>query len=100
MQKKPDNKKSKAAFYYGSKQDISDKTRKLRRESTATESLLWKVIRNGKVDGFKFRRQHPISGFIVDFYCHEAKLLIEIDGDIHEVEEVRMHDKIREQVLI
>ncbi|HTA27029.1 MAG TPA: diphthine--ammonia ligase [Bacteroidia bacterium] len=100
MQKKTDDKKSKAAFYYGSKQDIFNKTRKLRRESTYTESLFWEVIRNGKVDGFKFRRQHPISSFIADFYCHEAKLIIELDGDVHEVEEVKKRDKIRERVLI
>jgi len=55
---------------------------KLRNESTLSEVLLWKRIK-GKVLGYEFHRQVPISSFIVDFYCHELMLAIEIDGDSH-----------------
>src|SRR3972149_2877282 len=57
--------------------------RKLRREQTPAEKLLWSELRNRKPGGFKFRRQHQINRYIVDFYCAEAKLAVEIDGGIH-----------------
>jgi very-short-patch-repair endonuclease len=50
---------------------------------TPTEKLLWSHLRNRQLSGFRFRRQHPISAFIVDFYCHEAFLAIEADGSVH-----------------
>ena len=49
--------------------------------------------------GFKFRRQHPFSVYILDFYCHSLKLAIEVDGSIHNVEEVKENDLIRQQQL-
>lgn len=48
------------------------------------------------MNGLKFRRQHPLSCFIVDFYCHELKLVVEVDGNIHEEESVKKRDKLRE----
>jgi very-short-patch-repair endonuclease len=57
--------------------------RKLRREQTPAEELLWSELRGRKLGGFKFRRQHQIGRFIADFYCAEAKLIVEIDGGIH-----------------
>ena len=60
---------------------------KLRRESTRTERILWRAINRGQLDGFKFRRQVPLAGYIVDFACHEARLVIEIDGATHSTEE-------------
>ena len=56
----------------------------LRQSLTKAEKVLWKHIRNRKLQGFKFRRQHPIDIFIADFYCHEKKLIIELDGGIHD----------------
>lgn len=55
----------------------------LRQPQTPAEQKLWSHLRNRQLDGFKFRRQHPIDRFIIDFYCAEAKLCIEIDGDSH-----------------
>jgi len=55
----------------------------MRRRPTATEEILWLHLRNGRLDGFKFRRQHAIGQFIVDFYCSGARLVVEIDGLIH-----------------
>ena len=56
---------------------------KLRREATPAERILWRAINRGQIDGFKFRRQVPRCGFIVDFACHEARLVIELDGATH-----------------
>lgn len=58
--------------------------RKLRREQTKPEILLWSAIRNRRLSGFKFRRQFPVSGYVLDFYCIEKKLAIELDGETHE----------------
>ena len=57
--------------------------RKLRKESTLSEILLWKEIKNKKMLNYEFHRQVPIDKFIVDFYCHELSLVIEIDGISH-----------------
>jgi very-short-patch-repair endonuclease len=56
----------------------------LRKNPTLAERILWQRLRNRKLQGLKFRRQHPIGEYIVDFYCHELRLIIEIDGSIHE----------------
>ena len=58
--------------------------RRLRKEQTAEERIVWSRLRNRGLMNLKFRRQHVIEGFIVDFYCHEARLAVEIDGKIHE----------------
>ncbi len=55
----------------------------LRKKSTDAEIYLWRLLRNRKFHGFKFRRQHPIGGYIVDFICHERRLIIELDGSQH-----------------
>ena len=55
----------------------------LRHPQTPAEQKLWSRLRNRQLNGFKFRRQHPIERFIIDFYCDETKLCIEIDGDSH-----------------
>ena len=55
----------------------------LRREPTEAERVLWEAVRRKKLSGFHFRRQQIIAGFIVDFYCHAAGLVVELDGDIH-----------------
>ena len=57
--------------------------RELRQPQTPAEQKLWSRLRDRQLDGFKIRRQHPIDRFIVDFYCAEAKLCVEIDGDSH-----------------
>lgn len=62
---------------------IRQRSRELRRPQTPTEQALWGILRSRQAGGLKFRRQHPIGKFIVDFYCPEARLVIEIDGDSH-----------------
>ncbi len=58
--------------------------RKLRRQSTRPEQLLWLALRNRALDGLKFRRQHAVGRFITDFACIERKLIIELDGAAHD----------------
>jgi len=64
---------------------------------TEAESLLWKFLNNSGMCGIKFRRQHPIEGFIVDFYCPSKRLAIEIDGRIHNFQ--KEADKQRQNII-
>ncbi|NOH01398.1 MAG: DUF559 domain-containing protein [Chloroflexi bacterium] len=73
-----------------------ERAKELRREMTPAEKLLWHEIRANKL-GVRFRRQQVIQGFIVDFYCHRAGLVIEVDGDIHDLQ--KEEDERREKVL-
>jgi very-short-patch-repair endonuclease len=61
-----------------------DRARDLRHTETPPEELLWLALRNGQIGGLKFRRQHPIGSYIADFYCHAAKLVVEVDGMSHD----------------
>jgi very-short-patch-repair endonuclease len=69
--------------------------RRLRHEETDAERKLWSLIRNGQIDGFKFRRQVPLLGFIADFYCVSARLVIELDGGQHFEPEAIAYDQAR-----
>jgi len=73
--------------------------RELRQELTQAEKLLWTELRNKKLNGLKFRRQHPIDKFVLDFYCHERKLAIELDGSIHDVKVNKDYDEARTAML-
>lgn len=57
--------------------------RELRRTSTKAEKILWEHLRDKRMNGLKFRRQPPLDKYIADFYCHEKKLVIELDGSVH-----------------
>ena len=75
-------------------------SRKLRNDGTKAEACLWKyVLRSGKLNGFKFRRQRPVLNYIADFMCPELMLIIEVDGMSHWDEEVVTRDKIRQKKL-
>jgi very-short-patch-repair endonuclease len=69
--------------------------RELRQSSTKAEKILWEYLRNRKLDGIKFRRQHPIDKFIADFYCHEKKLVVELDGAVHDDKVCAQYDEAR-----
>lgn len=73
--------------------------RELRQSSTKAEKILWEHLRNRKLEGLKFRRQHPLDNFIVDFYCHEKSIVVEIDGRIHDLKENAEYDRMRTYVL-
>ena len=72
------------------------RAKELRRDMTPAEKILWQELRGNKL-GVHFRRQQVIAGFIVDFYCHKAGLVIEVDGDIHDLQQDE--DARREKVL-
>jgi very-short-patch-repair endonuclease len=63
--------------------EIRLRAQEFRQPQTPAERIIWQLLRSRQVDGYKFRRQHPIGNFIVDFCCPTAKLVIEIDGDTH-----------------
>jgi len=73
--------------------------RELRVNQTDAEKLLWQLLRNRQIANAKFRRQHPIENTILDFYCHEQKLAIELDGSQHLEEKGKAYDEKRTQVL-
>ena len=73
--------------------------RELRREMTPQEAKLWRRLRGKQLYGLKFRRQHPIFRFIVDFFCYEHKLVIEIDGDSHFEPDQQAYDQARTEWL-
>jgi len=72
-------------------------TRRLRKESTPEEVTVWAALRNRNFRGLKFRRQHVIEGFVVDFYCHELRLAIEIDGPVHRRQ--NDYDELRQYLI-
>ncbi len=86
-------------FYYNAGPEILKRAVDLRNNMTAPEKALWEILGKKKLMGVTFRRQHPIAKFIVDFYCHEALLVIEVDGDIHNSLAVSERDEGREHEL-
>lgn len=69
--------------------------RHLRKNETKAEKLLWRKLRNRRLGGFKFLRQHPIKGYVVDFYCHEVRLVVELEGTIHDLPSQKTYDEER-----
>lgn len=96
--KKPVKSGNSPSLTYGASSQIIAKAKELRKRMTPTESMLWERVRNSNT-GYKFRRQHPISIFIADFYCHEKKLVIEVDGEYHEHIDQKKYDIGREDEL-
>ena len=74
--------------------------RALREKQTPAEGLLWQLLRNRQLLGFKFRRQHQFGDYIADFYCYEARLVIECDGSVHDRNEQWHHDQNRDAYMI
>ena len=72
--------------------------KEFRQDMTRVEDILWNELRDNQLGGYHFRRQQVIAGFIVDFYCHKARLIVEVDGEIHEY--LWKRDRAREQALI
>lgn len=74
--------KTKSSMFYGADTVIFENAKKLRNNMTFAEKKLWDELSKNRL-GVRFKPQHPISSYIADFYCHKAKLVIEIDGDVH-----------------
>ncbi|HOH03700.1 MAG TPA: endonuclease domain-containing protein [Polyangiaceae bacterium] len=71
--------------------------RRLRGDLTQAEQILWQELRGRTLGGFKFRRQHIVAGYVVDFYCPATRLAIEVDGPVHETQQ--SHDKARDAII-
>ncbi|MGE5420552.1 MAG: endonuclease domain-containing protein, partial [Chloroflexota bacterium] len=79
-------------MYFGAKTEMFELALRMRKNPTDAEQAMWKILRNYRHSGFLFRRQHPIEFYVADFYCHKLRLVIEVDGEIHEDEEIQIHD--------
>jgi very-short-patch-repair endonuclease len=79
------------------KQKMTEVAREFRKKPTASEDFLWQAIRSRRLDGRKFRRQQPIGAFVVDFFCGSERLIVEVDGRIHESQQER--DRQRQELL-
>ena len=79
--------------------ELKEKARKLRQNMTFSEVLLWHRIKARQMMGFQFNRQRPIDNYIVDFYCKDLMLALEIDGASHDAVEVQEYDKRRQNRL-
>jgi very-short-patch-repair endonuclease len=77
----------------------TERSRDLRQRQTYAENKLWQAIRGGRLDGLKFRRQHPIGSYFADFACEKARLVIELDGGIHEDDDQASYDLIRQREI-
>ncbi|MGE0201626.1 MAG: endonuclease domain-containing protein [Candidatus Melainabacteria bacterium] len=73
--------------------------RQLRQQQTPAENTMWQLLRRKQLAGYKFYRQKPILGFVTDFCCISSRLIIELDGCIHQKPEVRGHDAERQAIL-
>ena len=83
-------------MFYGAVKPIFQRAEELRKNPTHTELILWQYLKANQLR-VRFKRQHPIWMYIADFYCHQLKLVVEIDGSIHNTEDVRENDKVREE---
>jgi len=79
----------------GTTERVDAAARTLRRRETAAERVLWESLRGRKLAGLKFRRQHPVGPFVLDFYCPDCKLAVEEDGDVHDDRDAREQDAFR-----
>ncbi|MDF1579912.1 MAG: N-6 DNA methylase [Desulfuromonadales bacterium] len=78
---------------------LVEEARLLREKQTPAEEMLWELLRNHKFMNLKFRRQHQIGDYIVDFYCHDKRLVVELDGAVHTTEERQKKDQKRDAYL-
>ena len=86
------------SMHYGATMEIFQIAERLRRDMTASEKIIWDRVCKNQL-GVRIRRQHPVWKFIADFYCHEVKLVIEIDGGIHLHPENKEYDISRDIIL-
>ncbi len=85
-------------MFLGASKIIFENARELRKNMTNAEKILWRHLKI-KPNGYKFRRQHPLGIYIADFYCHKLKLVIEVDGSIHDNEEIKLNDEVRQKLI-
>lgn len=85
-------------MFYGTQPIIFERAKELRENMTETERILWKCLSKNQL-GVRFKAQHPIANFIADFYCHQHKLVVEVDGGIHNSKEQHERDGFRDEEM-
>jgi cyclase len=85
-------------FHHSARPGTFENARFLKKVATRAEKVLWMFLRNRNL-GVKFRRQHPVDQFVLDFYCHEKRLAVELDGEIHRLNDNQEYDKYRTDAL-
>ena len=98
MNQLPDNPESPFQEHYRLK-TIKVIARMLRGNMTKSEKKLWQVLRKRQLGGLRFLRQHPVGSSIVDFYCHEKRLAVEVDGPMHRDDDVAKRDRERQELI-
>jgi very-short-patch-repair endonuclease len=83
------------SMFFGAKAEMFNLALQMRKNPTEAERAMWKILRKFRQSGFPFRRQHPIEFYIADFYCHNLRLVIEVDGEIHTEKEIQNRDEGR-----
>ena len=78
---------------------VRDIARQMRQRPTRSEDLLWQRLRNRRLGGLKFLRQHPVGPSILDFYCHEKRVAIEVDGTVHQRQDIAQMDRARQELI-
>jgi very-short-patch-repair endonuclease len=81
------------------KKELKPRRKKLRNNSTYAEVFFWQQVKKGQLEGRKFRRQTSIGSYVVDFYCPEEKIVVELDGEVHFDEEIIKYDKERTKYI-
>ena len=82
-------------LHQGARASTRQHAKQLRHATTNAEQKLWSLIRNRQLKGKKFRRQHALANYVLDFYCNECKLAIELDGNFHTQTETKNYDELR-----
>jgi len=90
---------SMSASYRQRHRELTGCARELRHAGTLAEQFLWEYLRGRRLNGLKFRRQHPLGPFIADFYCDELRLVIEVDGAVHLETNQRERDQARDEAM-
>jgi very-short-patch-repair endonuclease len=79
-------------MHVGAKPELFRYAQEMRKNPTESEKVLWNILRKFRNEGYIFRRQHPVDIFIADFFCHKLKLVIEVDGSVHESDQAMEYD--------
>jgi len=73
----------------GTSRELEDAARRMRARPTSAEEVLWRALQKKQISGLRFRRQHPVGRFVLDFYCPSHKLVVEVDGAVHDAQQER-----------
>jgi very-short-patch-repair endonuclease len=79
----------------GTSRELEEAARSMRRQPTRAEDVLWGALQKKQVADLKFRRQHPVGRFVLDFYCPSHKLVVEVDGEVHDAQQERDAERTR-----